>query len=217
MQKWRLATVIAHQLAPIWCQGRFFLSGILPLGIHFSIVSRNASWNFIHASWMSSVSSRMFVMSIWDSSSLALSKSARAYFQLFLGLLGFALTGMCHFMVARISLWSEVSSGGMTLQSWTWSGEEERMRSMRVELPLDVTWVGCDTSYTKEKLYFGHSRHFLRGAYYGQHAPSIYTCIFWALQAAAHSVSSLKRELRLFKLLPWEPSKTPLIGEPSRW
>ena len=30
-------------------QGRFFLSGILPLGIHFSIVSRNASWNFVHA------------------------------------------------------------------------------------------------------------------------------------------------------------------------
>ena len=91
-------------------------------------------------------------MSIWDSSSLALSKSARVYFQMFLGLLGFALTWICHFMVARIPLWSDVSSGGMTVQSWTWSGEEERTRSMRVALPLDVTWVGCDTSCTNEKL-----------------------------------------------------------------
>ena len=30
-------------------QGRFFLSGILSLEIYFSIVSGNASWNFVHA------------------------------------------------------------------------------------------------------------------------------------------------------------------------
>jgi len=52
----------------------------------------------------------MLLMSIPESSLLAVSKSARAYFQTVLGLQGFGLKGTCHFVVVRIPLHSKKMS-----------------------------------------------------------------------------------------------------------
>ena len=52
-------------------------------------------------------------MSISESSSLAFSKSARAYFQIFLGLQGFGLEGICHFAVV-----STVKTDVVNVTTW---------------------------------------------------------------------------------------------------
>ena len=127
--------------------GRFLLLGSVLVGMHFSIVSRNSVSQFDQDA-PTSPSTMTLDASACDRISLARSKSAKLYLQIFLGAWGAA--GWVRIDIAAESnpLWSELPIGGMVSQLLTSSGDEDSIRSIVVadELVTHVWPVGMSES-----------------------------------------------------------------------
>ena len=111
-------------------QGRFFLCVMVAMGMHSSIIDMNFCTQPSHTVSMQDTSLRND-QSIASINLLALSKSAWGYLQI-VRLLAFTRQGLQnHFKVTDIPLWSEFSSGGITLQFTNCDGTDSNTRSIK--------------------------------------------------------------------------------------
>ena len=134
----------------LFIHGRLRLGEIVALGMHCSIIAMNLSSHMLHSVSMSDSLSKK-VQSFSMINVLALSKSAWEYLRTFRFRV---LTGdgfRNRFNMKWIPLWSELPNGGITLQDTSWEGAERGTRSIRVELPEGLIWVGWGTTCVNTK------------------------------------------------------------------
>ena len=130
---------------------KFRCCEIVALGIHSSIIEMNFCSHRSHAVSILDIL-RKNDQSVLTNNRFALSKSAWAYLQMVRLLVFTGHVLRDHFKVTLIPLWSELPSGGITLQLTNWDGTDISTRSIRVELPELLKWVGLGTTCVSTKL-----------------------------------------------------------------
>ena len=88
----------------------------------------------------------------WSGCYIALSKSAYEYLHI-LNFLVFTGAGFQkHFKLSLIPLWPELPNGGITSHATSWEGNDSSTRSISVEFPEELMWVGWGTTCVSTKL-----------------------------------------------------------------